>query len=257
MAKTYALGRLPNDPSKPRVRLRRLSAAAIAPPPSADWLSKVTSWNVALNDQIGDCTCAGMGHIITQVEEYGQSKAVTIPDDDTLKMYEAISGYTPGKPNTDVGATLQDALGYARNNGLGGYKVVAFAQLDATDIDLVKLCIAEMGVVYTGFNFPESAMKQFKAGQGWSVVSGSPIEGGHCVPIGAYDDSTMTCVTWGATQKMTLSFYHKYFDEVWVPVFADWMQKGGTTPSGLDVAMANTDYQELTGDNQSPFSIAT
>lgn len=250
------LGRRPNDPRKPRVTLRRAPGAVITPPATADFISKVPSWNMALNDQIGCCTVSGLDHIITQVEKYGQAKDVVVPDATTLAMYKAISGYN-GTPATDVGATLQDALNYARKNGLVGYKPVAFAQIDATDVTLIQNCIASFGCVYTGFNFPGSAMDQFNAGKPWTYVPRSRIEGGHCVPIMAYDATSLTVVTWGETQKMDYNFMGRYFDEMWVAIYPDLMQATGTLPSGLDAADADAQYQQLTNDTTVPFQVVT
>ena len=246
----YRLGRLPNDPAKPRVQLRPLIGATLTPPPSVDWVSGVKSWNMAANDRLGDCTCAGAGHMVTQTEHYGQAHDVVIADADTIKMYSAISGYNPKTGAHDDGAELQDALGYWRKTGLAGYKIEAFAQIDASDLDLVRSAISVFGACYTGFAFPGSAMDQFDAGKPWTVVKGSKNEGGHCVPIMGYDQASFTCITWGAAQKMDLAFYQKYFvpeNDVWVAIDTDWLRAVGTSPAGLDVATLNADYQALTG----------
>jgi hypothetical protein len=42
----FALGRLPADPSQPKLKLRRLAAAAPQAPASADWLSAVARWGI-------------------------------------------------------------------------------------------------------------------------------------------------------------------------------------------------------------------
>lgn len=241
-------GRLPNDPRKPRARLKRLAGVGVAAPASADWLSEVKSWGMLMNDSLGDCVAAGAGHAAIAFSHYGQGKDVSVADSDALDMYEAISGYKPGKPETDIGATLQDGLGYWRGTGIGGHQIAAFAQLEVTDLEVIRACIATFGGVYTGMNFPTTAMDQFNAGQDWSLVKRSTIEGGHCVPIGAYDSSSFTCVTWGQTQRMTLGFFGRYFDEVWVPISQEWVSTtGGVSPTGLDTDALNADFLALTG----------
>lgn len=242
----YALGRQPADPTKPKLRLR---AAPERPQPPAfvDWLSKVREWGMLGNDRVGDCTAAGAAHVAMAVDRYGQDRDLAISDADVLNMYSAISGYTPADPNTDVGATLQDACNYWHKTGIAGNTIAAYAWLNAQDLDLVRACIAIFGAVYTGFNFPASAMAQFNAGKPWTLVNRTRIEGGHCVPIGAYDADSFTCVTWGRTQKMDVAFFRRYFDEVIVPVDLDWLRAAGTSPAGLDVATLNSDYQALTG----------
>jgi len=255
---TKRLGRLPNDPSKPRLTLR--PTATIAPPPAEDWISQVPAWNMAANDRAGCCTCSGAGHMVTQTEHYGQAKDVTIADADTLKMYTALSGYNPKTGANDDGASLQDALNYWRKTGLAGYKIEAFAQIDASNLDLVRACISIFGAVYTGFNFPAGAMDQFDAGKPWTVPTtkaGQKVDGGHCVPFMAYDPTGFTCVTWGKAQKLDLAFYQKYFapeNDVWVAIDTDWLTRTGNSPDGLDVATLNADYAALTG-KPGPFTV--
>jgi hypothetical protein len=242
-----ALGRQPADPTKPKLRLRRSATERPTPPESCDWLSQVREWGMLANDAVGDCTCAGAAHVAIAADKYGQGRNLVISDDDVLAMYSAVSGYNPTDPSTDVGATLQDALDFWRKNGLAGNRIAAFAFIDAQDVDLVRACIATFGAVYCGMIFPSSAMDQINRGEPWTVVRRSRIEGGHCVPIGAYDADSFTCVTWGQTQRMDLGFYRRYFDEVAVPIDLDWMTAAGTSPAGLDVAKLNADYEALTG----------
>jgi hypothetical protein len=209
------------------------------------------------NDAVGDCVCAGAFHAQQVWEGDAQGVQTTFSTQDALAMYTAISGYNPKNPNSDVGATLISGLQYWQKTGLDGFKLAAYAQIDATNVALVQACIAYFGAVYTGLNVPTSAMSQFDAGQPWSVVSRSRIEGGHCVPLVGYDASGFTCVTWAAYQKLTTDFYTRYFDEAWVVVDEDWVSKTGLTPSGLDGATANADFQSLTGSTASPFPVVT
>lgn len=243
-----ALGRLPNDPTKPRVRLRALRGVALTPPPAADWQSAIESWPMLANDRIGDCTAAGAAHIAQAINWYGNERQGSCPSEaEVISMYSAVSGYDPRTGAGDVGATLQDALGYWRQTGVGGNTIAAFAQVNPLDLDLVRNCIAIFGAVYTGFWVPQSALDQFNAGKPWTLVSRSRNVGGHCVPIGAYDATGFECVTWGRRQRMSIDFYTRYFDEVWVPIDLDWLTATGRSPTGLDVATLNSDYMALTG----------
>lgn len=241
---TFALGRLPADPTKPKLRLYR--SATPKAPVSVDYLSRVRNWGMLLNDRIGNCTVAGAAHIAMAVDKYGQGRDLRISDAEALRAYRAISGYNPADPNTDVGATLQDALDYWRNTGIAGNKIAAFAFIDAKDLELVRACIATFGSVYTGMDFPHSAYDQMDRGVPWTVTR-TYSDGGHCVPIGAYDQQSFTCVTWGRPQKMSVNFYLTYFDEVAVPIDPDWLSVTGKSPAGLDIATLNADYTALTG----------
>lgn len=245
---SYALGRQPADPTKPKLRLNWALGVRPAPPESCDWLSAVPQWSMALNDRVGDCTAAGAAHVAVAVDKYGQGRDLTITDDQVLEMYRAISGYDPANPATDVGATLQDACNYWHQTGVAGNTIAAYAWIDPQDIDLVRAAIATFGAVYTGFWVTAAAMNQFNNGQTWTTTSkASRVLGGHCVPIGAYDSDSFTAVTWGRTQKMSTGFFRRWFDEVIVPVDLDWMRANGTSPAGLDVVTLNADYEALTG----------
>lgn len=253
------LGRLPNDPSKPRLKLQMEDGATPAPPTVQDWFSALpANWGMAMNDKLGCCTIADTVHQSMQTEFYGQNKTISVSDDDVVKAYSAVSGYKPGDSSTDNGAVIQDVLNYWRTTGVGGYKIEAFAQIDASNLDLVKLCVSIFGAVDIGFNFPSSAMDQFDSGKTWTPVKNARSEGGHCVPIVGYDATTLTCVTWGRTQKMDLAFWKKYVQpekDVWVAIDTDWLRKVGTSPSGLDVATLNADYLSITGaSGPGPFS---
>jgi hypothetical protein len=249
-------GRLPHDANPPRLVMENYLTATPTPPASADWVAGVKTWPMLLNDQLGDCTVAGAGHIAQQVNWFGRDQNSTPTDADTLAAYEAISGYKPGQPATDVGATLQSALDYWHKTGLGGNKIAAFAQVKATDLATIRMCIARFGSVYCGMWVPQAAMDQFDAGKPWTVAKRSANLGGHCVPLMAYDADNFTCVTWGRAQAMSLAFFKAQFDEVWVPIDLDWLRSNGLSPAGIDTTALNGDYASMTG-QAGPFPAVT
>jgi hypothetical protein len=201
-----------------------------------------------LNDRLGDCTAAGIGHKIEGDTRYGQGATVEVTDDDVLRLYEATGGYDPSDPSTDQGAVCQDVLKYVQKTGVAGHKIIAYAQVDLSNLTEVRQAIALFGQIYCGFNFPDSAMTQFNAGQPWDVVKGARIEGGHCVTIGAYDPTGFECITWGAVQKLTLAFFKKYFDEAWVIVDSDFVNaQTGKDAAGVDLYTLGQDFAALTG----------
>lgn len=247
-------GRLPDDKRRARVTLK--PTADISAPASANWVSgnfPVSELGMLGNDSVGDCVFAGSYHAVDVFEWNGRNVTTNFTAKQVLADYSTVTGYKPSNPNSDQGATLQEGLDWWAKTGNGGYKIQAYAQIDNTNLALVQACIAYFGVVYAGLNVPSSAMTQFDAGQEWAVVSRSQIEGGHCVPLVGYDASSFTCITWAATQQMTTGFYQRYFDEAWVPISTDWLETSGVTPSGLDGADANAQFQSLTGSTSSPF----
>lgn len=251
MAITFKAGRLPNDPSQPRLKASTALDEAAVPPDAVDNYSLVTVWGMLLNDQLGDCTCAGNGHICEQQTALGLGKETEVTDNETLTMYEAVGHYVPGNPSTDNGATVQSALSYLRKTGVAGFKLAAFAEVDVTNHQEVKQAAFEFGALSIGINLPDSAMNQFNAGQPWTVVEGSAIDGGHCVIVVGYDADWVYVVTWGAVQKMSWGFWETYVEEAWAVISRDWQSK-----SGLSLVKFGAEFAKLTGD-ANPFPSAS
>ena len=249
-------GRLPPDPSKPRLMLSRY----LSPAPAlqrVDYLSKVASWPMYLNDKIGDCTCAGIGHVLEAESTYGRGATVTVSDDDVLATYEAVSGYNPATGANDNGARMQDVLAYWRKTGIAGHQILAFAQVDQKSVAQLDAGLATFGSLYVGINFPESAMTQFSHGQPWDVVPDATIEGGHAIHVGYYgpdDEVNWKLVTWGAVQGMTQRFWDEYVEEAWVVITPEWLSANGTSPGGLDLTALGKDLADLTGEPD-PFQV--
>lgn len=228
------LGKLPAQPARPHLKASAVLAELPTPPAKADWQSDSISWPMYANDSIGDCTCAGVGHMVNQLTFYGSGTEAQPTEAHVVAMYSAITGYTPKNPNSDTGAYCQDVLAYWRKTGLEGHKIVAYAAVNVANLTEVKQAIAQFGTVYVGLNFPDSAMDQFNAGEAWDVVKGAKVEGGHCVIVGAYDSAAkeLGLVTWGAETKMTEAFWKKYVDEAWVVLDQDGLNRAGTYFAG-------------------------
>lgn len=244
-------GRLPaHDPAThPRIRLgSAIDVAAVQPPAAVDYLSSVTDWPMYLNDSLGDCTIAAAGHMIEAWTRLGRGTTAEVTNADVLTAYEAVSGYQPGHPDTDQGAVMQDVLNYWRKVGIGGHKILAFADLDIHNAAEARAAIYLFGHIYIGLRVPASAEQQFNAGQPWDVVSDDGgILGGHAVDVGGYQDGRRRLVTWARTQDMTQPFWDTYVEEAWVVVSQEWINATGGSPPGLDAADLNAQYAALTG----------
>jgi hypothetical protein len=204
------------------------------------------------NDTVGDCTCAEVDHCVKALQVAAGNPEVKSTPAEVLSAYSAITGYTPSDPNTDQGAVMQDVRSYWRKNGfqLGGQKhtILLFAQVDHANHDLVKWCIARFGELGIGFNFPASAMQQFDAGQPWTVVNGSPIDGGHAVSAVGYDADFVYVVTWGRVQKMAWAFFDKYVDEAWTQLSEEWVSAtSGNDPLAETAYQLGQQYSTVTG----------
>jgi hypothetical protein len=234
-------------------------------------IDAVASYPMLLNDQLGDCTVAGILHACQAVSALSGRNpgGASFSDDEALKVYSAVSGYVNGNPGTDVGATLADVCNYGVKTGfvdVNGdvHKLAGWAEIgDFTNLALVKKALYTFGTVYLAVSLPQSAEDQFNAESPWTSVPGSPSVGGHCINLQfdalfAGDSDAVErliasaqagvdpgsnpgldvedIVTWGQKQKCSIGFLKNCLVEAVVPVFEDWVSAtNGKSPSGLDL----------------------
>ncbi|MGH3498432.1 MAG: hypothetical protein ACRDP1_13305 [Nocardioidaceae bacterium] len=252
-------GKLPPDDRLPALKLGPHLTGGAAPVTHVDWLTDVTAWRMYGNDRYGTCTCAAAGHEIEAWTAAAQGAEQSVTDAAILTAYEAVCpGFDPVTGAGDNGAIVQRVLSYWRKSGVGGHKILAYAKVDHTNQVETTRALDVFGTLYLGISFPDSAMGQFNAGQPWDPVAGARIEGGHAINAGAYDAATSMwrVVTWGKVQAMSQAFFDDYVDEAWAVVSADWLDKMGATPEGVDLAGLGEDFAALTG-KPNPFPAPT
>ena len=216
------------------------------PPPVVSFCTKIPSWPMLLNDQLGCCVISAMGHMVQQWTYFasnGTSMQV-MTDAEALSAYEAIGGYVPGDPSTDNGCDMLTALNYWRNNGIvvNGqvHKIAGFVALNAINLQQVEQAIYIFGNAFTGVQLPTSAQGE----SAWTVTDGGIYApagqpggwGGHCVPEMADSPITLTCVTWGELLKMSHNFRKDYTDEAYGVLSQDWINTQGISPSLFNLA---------------------
>lgn len=244
------LGRLPADPTKPKLKLGpRLTGVLPTIPATADYMSRVQHWPMYANDRYGDCVFAMIGHYTQAATAYGEGVEEQVTDADVLKGYSDVTGFDPNDPSTDQGTIMQEAMSYWRKTGIGGHKIVAFASVDPKNHDEVKAAIAIFGAALIGFYFPSFAWDQLDDGNPWTYPApgDKTIEGGHAVHVGKFEESVFELTTWGAVQAMDSGFWDRYVDEVWVVITEEWLNEHGQSPTGLDLHGLGEDFAQLTG----------
>ncbi|HUY19292.1 MAG TPA: hypothetical protein VMV15_08700 [Candidatus Binataceae bacterium] len=242
------LGKLPPKFDPRSLKLANYLDPAALPPllPLVNWSDGVAGdWGTMGNDRIGDCTCAGLGHIVMTITS--NADGLVIPSDaEILQMYEAIGHYVPGDPNSDQGATELDALSFMRQTGLAGVKLDAFAEVDQSKLDEVKMTVQLFGAAYIGVSIMQADIDNFQGGKPWTVgANDGAMLGGHAIPIVDFDEGGGNCVTWGSLQSFTWDWFAARCDEVHAPLFFKWISDLGLSPSGFDLARLESDVQSV------------
>ena len=222
-----------------------LTPALPPPPATADWTRGITSWGMMMNDTLGCCTIAGVGHAI-QVFSANAGTEVTVPDSTIESYYEQWDGYVPGNASTDNGGVELDVLNDWQKQGFSGHSLVAFADPKVSNLVEIRQSIALFGGVYIGLSLPVTAQTQ----DVWDVVprGGANAKkgswGGHCVFVAKYDQNGFTCITWGQLKVMTLAFWSKYCDEAHALLSQDWLNAKGS-PSGFNQTQLMADLNAI------------
>jgi len=241
------------------LRMARYVEAAYVPPAFADNTPfGFTAWGMMMNgpdpnmpkgvpsDGIGDCTIAACAHAL-QVFTHG---TLTLTDAVVLEYYEKWCGYVLGNANTDQGGEEPTVLTDWKNQGMAGHVLEGYVDPQPGNWAHIAHSIAEFGGVYIGLQLPNSAMEQTNNGQVWDVVANDGgIAGGHAVFCPAYHtedptynkETTITAITWGMKQKMTLAFWEKYTDESHTLLASAWQ------PAGVNLAGLKADLAYMAG----------
>ena len=247
--------------SRAVVMARHLGALGPAPANSNPWGMSTEylpafkaggGWGTDGNDKWGDCTCADCSHSLMVVTGLGRGPIIIPTEQQTLDLYSAITGFNPNDPNSDQGADMIQVANYIKNKGYLGHKMDNYGVLDPKNLDSVLWSTQLFGTCKLGINFPSFAMDQFDAGEPWDYTGQVyQIEGGHDVPIfqfqSAKNGPLFYILTWGKLQKMTYSFYKEFVTEAIAPVYGDFVQSNGLTPSGFNLSTLLNDLNNISG----------
>jgi len=233
----YKLGRLPATRPFGLSDLAVYATGKIPAPPSSVPVPHA-GYPVDGNSQYGDCTMAGVAHLIAawdaEVEE-----ADPIPDEQ-----EVIQTYFQMTGGQDTGLNEANVLSTWRNSGLFGRKIAAYAPVDPSSIMELHQSIAFWGGAYLGIVCPQSAQEQFASGDPWTFVPNSPVLGGHCVVALGYTPQGLLCATWGGIAEVTYPFLNRYLEESWAVVSSQMVEHKGDA-LGMDLATLEADLNSL------------
>ena len=237
-----------SNPSVPKFKKYLLvQSTPIIAPDAVTWSNKIPdgAWGMDGNDQYGDCVLAAAAHgenIWTTWSETGPEIVMTTAQ--TLQAYSEVTGFNPAIPSTDQGTMPDAMLKYWQTTGMptnsGRRKILAYAAVDHTDLNEVKLAIDWFGFVLTSWALPLAFQNQ----QDWVLPpnqsgNNAPYSwGGHETLIGEYDGDNFKTVTWGAQDTgvdPALITNTDYCTSMYVAISEDWMRKDMKTPCLMDI----------------------
>jgi hypothetical protein len=214
----YRFGKHPPKVDYRTLRFRNyLTAAIAAPPASYNVLSSRVYPNLKTkdptklfpmdgNDTLGDCTIAALAHAETVFRGL-LSKEKIMPSKGIVKLYMHLTG------GVDSGLNELDVLTYWRQHPVSGDKIVNFVSIDPKNHTHIQQAINLFGGVYVGFQVQQNCIQEFDNHQPWTP--GPLTNDGHAVYAVAYDQTTVTVLTWGNTQQATWDWWDECVDEAY------------------------------------------
>lgn len=205
-------------------------AAAVKPP-------NVVTWGMALNNTIGDCTIAGVYHLL---KAWNTEVSEDTPLPDTAQIKSTYFGLTGGG---DTGLVEVTVLNTWYSKGLFGNRIAGWVPLNPRNLEHLHLAIELYGAAYVGVALPQSAETQTDENRAWTVVPTSPILGGHCIVYVGYDEYALYAVTWGELVQVTYPWWATYGTEAACVLPREFVEAGrGPT---LNLATLQADLNKL------------
>jgi hypothetical protein len=212
---------------------------------------------VYMNDQLGDCTIAGAGHVVGTLTG-GAGKVVTFTDDQIVAMYSACGGYVPGQPNTDQGCDEQTVLNYWMSpaGGIGGGNQIAgWLAVDGTNPEEYRTALWLFENLYFGVELPDAWVNPMPSESGftWTVAGNADPSNGHCFVGVGYDTKGVKIDTWGMLGTLTDEAVKKYATtegsgELYVVISQEGIAKASQkAPNGFDWSQLVADFDSMGG----------
>jgi hypothetical protein len=214
-------------------------------PPARDWTKGIVDWGMMMNDTLGDCTIAGIGHAVQVWSANATASEITVTDPTVESYYEKWDGYIPGDADTDNGGIELDVLKDWKQDTFDGHVLMAFASVNPSNLEEVRQAINLFGGLYIGVELPLSAQNQtvWDAATGEAGLAGS--WGGHCIFVPKYTPTTLTCITWGALQDMTNAFWTTYVSEAYALISPVFIESNTDAPSGFGLVALQDDLAQI------------
>lgn len=256
------LGKRPaqRDPRLPGLA-KLLSPRLVASPDESNWYAEVGDWPTMLNNRLGCCVEAAVGHVIQQRTAY-VGKEVVLADSDIERLYTAVGGYDPSKTDpttgvnpTDQGTLVSAMMAYWATTGValpgGGVdRITGLAVIDHITESWLKAAIWQFGSVIIGLQLPIEAQAfdfiwDYPDGSDWIPDSWGP----HCACFVGYESTALgtefDTITWGERVRMTGRFVTAFADEAYTVLDRDFLDARDISPGGIAWAELETAMMKL------------
>lgn len=223
------------------------------PPADINWYSKMHSWPMLANDQLGDCVPAGALHLVQMRYAYAD-QVVVFGNNDAVKLYEKWGNYDPNDPSTDGGCVMSDAMAMWVKDGIqlpNGKldKPDAIAQINHASPEWIRYAMWKFGGVLIGIECP-TAWTEEEPGQLFDLPNGlTDIAGGHCMMQCGKEPTALgneyDSITWGFRSRMTERALKLVVMEAYAVLSKDWLDAAGRDPAGVDWDQAEAAMKNL------------
>ena len=198
----------------------------------------IHDWGMLANDKVSNCVFAGAAHETMLWRAWVDAPVPTFTDQNVISDYAKVAGYD-GTEASDQGTDLAAAAAYRKRVGIidnsgTRHQIDAYVSLRPGNLNELALAVYLFGAVGLGFEMPSSTQDQFDNAEPWTLVKGSPNDGGHYVPcIGRNSAGNFLVVTWGRLQAVTPNFIIDKMDEGCVYLSFEQMREN-INPRGFD-----------------------
>jgi len=257
--KSFRLGRTRPIARGPQFRLRNYLLRGLpAPPASCDYskAAKTALSKLYLNDTLGDCVIAGIGHIVGILTS-NAGVPFLYTNQQIIALYSAIGGYVPGDPATDNGCDEQTALNYWENNGApaGSHRIAGWLAVNAADPEEYRIALWLFENLYFGMELPAAWIAPMPSASGfiWNVAGNPVPTNGHCVAGAGYGAQGVSIATWGMTGLITDAAIAKYASTqangaLYTVVSQDAIVRASKlAPNGFDWSQLIADFDSMGG----------
>ncbi len=277
LAPQYKLGRIvkPHDPRTLWLHKYRTALTPTLPPipinpdgsfVAADWTPAIIAdggYTMLGNgpdptnppgvpDGCGNCACVGILNIFrTIIKNCGGTFEPSAAQ--AILLYQQIQAYcdypvfdpaqtdADGNNPTDTGLELEDVLCYAKNVGVFGYKILAFAAVTPSNDKDWWYGVQMYGGLYVAAKLPNQLFAGDPTRPWVGNMGPANPANGHCF----VSEQFGSIVSWSKIIQTDPIFRGGYMDKAFIIITDQWMEANGKSPSGYDIQTLIADASAL------------